>query len=170
MSNLFHFPPQKTKKLNIPNDEPIYRVIGKGFFDGSTLLTEYDSNGKLALIAYDGIPNFSLLPMNELALVEVEKWLISLETGKKETQQDTEYKSFGSARSGIMSQDIEIRAYMERVKSSKRFDAERVEASTLSNKVNKATARRIELDIDETPEIKSVASRKRKDQRDILNG
>jgi len=169
MASLFTFPPQKTSKLNIPEDEPIYRVIGKGFFDGASLLTEYDDAGKLALIAFDGVPNFNLLPMNELALLAVEEWLKDLETGKKESQKHPEYKEPGNVRSGIMSQDIEIKAYMNRIQSSNRFDATRVEAATLSNKINKATTRRVDLETIETPEIKSVSVKKR-DQRDMING
>ena len=169
MANLFTFPPQKTSKLNVPEDEPIYRVVGKGFFDGATLLTEYDDTGKLALIAYDGVPNFNLLPMNELALKAVEEWLKDLEAGKRDSEKEPEYKEPGNVRSGIMSQDIEIKAYMNRIQSSNRFDTTRVEAATMSNKINKATARRVELESVETPEIRSV-SVKQRDQRDMING
>ena len=58
---------------------------------------------------------------------------------------------------------------MNRIQSSNRFDTTRVEAATLSNKINKATTRRVDLETIETPEIKSVSVKKR-DQRDMVNG
>lgn len=169
MSNLFAFPPQKTSKLNIPDDEPIYRVTGKGFFDGATLLPEYDDLGKPTLIAYDGEPNFNLLPMNEMALMAVEDWLKKLNAGSEEAKKSTEYAVQGGLRSGVMTQDIDIRAYMMRISSSDRFDAKRIDPAILSNKVNKATARIIEQTTIDTPEIKSVG-KKKSDQTSMVNG
>jgi hypothetical protein len=168
MSNLFIFPPQKTGRLNVPDDEPIYRVTGKGFFDGGTLHPEYDDQGKPTLIAYDGEPNFSLLPMNEKALVETEKWLDSLKAGVEETKKSKEYGEPGSARAGIMVQDIEVRSYVGRIKDSGRFNPERVQPAVMSNKVNKATARVIEQVEVQTPEIKSVRNKKA-DQTVMVN-
>ena len=168
MSNLFTFPPMKTSKLNIPDDEPIYRVTGKGFFDGASLLPEFDDQGRPTLIAYDGEPNFSLLPMNELALKAVEVWLKKLDQGKGETQKMEDYSKEGGARSGIMSQDIDVRAYLKRIASSDRFDAKRIDPAILSHKVNKATARVIEQSQIDTPEIKSVGVKKR-DQTSMVN-
>jgi len=168
MSNLFTFPPQKTSKLNVPDDEPIYRVTGKGFFDGASLLPEFDDLGRPTLIAFDGEPNFNLLPMNELALKAVEKWLEKLNDGKAMTEKMEDYSKEGGARSGVMTQDIEIRAYMKRIASSERFDPKRVEPAILSHKVNKATARVIEQTQIDTPEIKNVGSKKR-DQTAMVN-
>lgn len=168
MGNLFLFPPQKTHKLNIPDDEPIYRVTGKGFFDGATLHPEYDDLGRPTLIAYDGEPNFSLLPMNEKALVETEKWLDMLKSGAEETKNSKEYKEPGSQRAGIMIQEIEVRSYVARIKDSGRFSAARVMPEVMSNKVNKGTARVIEQTQIETPEIKSVG-KKKADQTAMVN-
>lgn len=170
MSNLFTFPPQKASKLNIPQDEPIYRITGKGFFDGATLLPEYDDLGRPTLIAYDGEPNFNLLPMNELALKNTELWLEKLNTGKKEAEKNPEYNIIGGGglRSGIMVQDIDIRSYMTRISDSGRFESKRVETAIMSNKVNKATARVIEQTQVDTPEIKSVGIKKR-DQTSMVN-
>ena len=168
MSNLFTFPPQKTSKLNIPDDEPIYRVAGKGFFDGATLLTEYDDLGRPTLIAYDGKPNFNLIPMNELALMAVEDWLKELKDGSEECKKSPEYSSAGGLRSGIMTQDIDIRAYMERISDSGRFDTKRIDPAILSNKLNKATSRVIEQTQVDTPEIKSVRVKKQ-DQTSMVN-
>src|SRR5450755_2293279 len=109
MSQLFTFPPMKTSKLSIPDDEPIYRVTGKGFFDGASLLPEYDDLGKPTLIAYDGEPNFNLLPMNELALKAVEAWLEKLNGGAEETKKSKDYGEQGGQRSGIMTQEIDVR-------------------------------------------------------------
>lgn len=171
MSNLFTFPPQKTSKLNIPQDEPIYRITGKGFFDGATLLPEYDDLGRPTLIAYDGEPNFNLLPMNELALKNVEIWLEKLNDGKKHAEKHADYNMMGGGglRTGIMSQDIDIRSYMTRISDSGRFDATRVETAVMSNKVNKATARVVDQTQIDTPEIKSVGNKKR-DQAGMVNG
>lgn len=168
MSNLFAFPPQKTSKLNVPQDEPIYRITGKGFFDGATLLPEYDDLGRPTLIAYDGEPNFNLLPMNELALKNVEIWLDKLKTGTEEAKKHPEYAVQGGLRSGIMTQDIDIRSYMTRISDSGRFEAKRVEPAIMSNKVNKATARIIEQTQVDTPEIKSIGNKKR-DQTSMVN-
>lgn len=169
MSNLYTFPPQKTSKLNIPDDEPIYRVTGKGFWDGSTLLEAFDSLGRPVLIAFDGEPNFNLLPMNELALKTVEKWLEKLNDGAEDAKRSKEYGEQGGARSGVMTQEIDIRAYMKRIASSDRFDPKRVEPAILSNKVNKATARVIEQADVDTPEIKSIKNKK-SDQTSMVNG
>ncbi len=168
MSNLFTFPPQKTSKLNIPDDEPIYRVTGKGFFDGATLLPEYDDLGRPTLIAYDGEPNFCLLPMNELALLETEKWLEKLNSSAEETKKAADYASQGGARSGVMTQEIDVRAYKARIADSGRFDVKRVDPAILSNKVNKATTRIIEQTQIDTPEIKSVRNKKQ-DQTSMVN-
>ena len=155
MASLYTFPPQKTSKLNIPDDEPIYRITGKGFFDGATLLTEYDEIGRPTLIAYDGEPNFNLLPMNELALKAVETWLAKLQVGAEEAKHSSEYSGAGGLRSGIMTQENDIRSYMRRIASSDRFDPKRVEPAILSNKINKATARIIEQSSVETSKIQS---------------
>lgn len=170
MSQLFTFPPQKTSKLNIPQDEPIYRITGKGFFDGATLLPEYDEVGRPTLIAYDGEPNFNLLPMNELALKNVEVWLEKLNEGKQSAEKHPDYNIVGGGglRTGIMSQDIDIRAYMTRISDSGRFDTQRVDTAIMSNKVNKATARIIEQTHVDTPEIKSVRNKKQ-DQTSMIN-
>lgn len=170
MSNLFTFPPQKTSKLNIPDDEPIYRITGKGFFDGASLLPEYDDLGRPTLIAYDGEPNFNLLPMNELALKNVEIWLDKLSAGKKEAEKHAEYNIMGGGglRTGIMTQEIDIRSYMQRISDSGRFDVKRVEPAVLSNKINKATSRVIEQTQVDTPEIKNVGVKKR-DQTSMVN-
>lgn len=169
MSNLFTFPPQKASRLNIPDDEPIYRVTGKGFFDGATLLPEYDDLGRPTLIAYDGEPNFNLLPMNELALKNTEAWLAKLKEGTREAEKHPEYATQGGLRSGIMTQEIDVRAYMARIADSGRFEAKRIEPAVLSNKVNKATSRIIEQTQVDTPEIKSVGNKKR-DQTSMVNG
>lgn len=169
MSQLFTFPPQKTSKLNIPQDEPIYRVTGKGFFDGATLLPEYDELGRPTLIAFDGEPNFCLLPMNELALKAVEAWLDKLKDGVKLAEKHPDYAAQGGLRTGIMSQEIDVRTYMTRIADSGRFNAERVQTAILSNKINKATARVIEQTQVETPEIKSVG-KKKADQTSMVNG
>lgn len=170
MSELFTFPPQKTSKLNIPQDEPIYRITGKGFFDGATLLPEYDDLGRPTLIAYDGEPNFNLLPMNELALKNVEAWLDMLKVHTEEAKKHSEYGVQGGLRAGIMTQDIDIRSYMTRIADSGRFESKRVETSILSNKINKATARIIEHVQVDTPEIKSVRNKKTQDQTSMVNG
>lgn len=169
MSQLFTFPPQKTSKLNIPDDEPIYRVTGKGFFDGASLLQEWDDLGRPTLIAYDGEPNFNLTPMNEKALKNTEKWLESLKASAEETKAHPEYTTLGSTRTGVMTQENDVRTYMRRIADSGRFDAKRVEPAIMSHKVNKATARVIEQVIVDTPDIKSVSSKKR-DQTGMLNG
>ena len=168
MSQLFTFPPQKSSKLNIPDNEPIYRVCGKGFFDGATLLSEYDELGRPTLIAYDGKPNFNLIPMNELALEAVEVWLKELKDGVEDCKKSADYATPGGSRSGVMSQDIEIRSYMERISDSGRFDAKRIEPAIMSNKINKATTRIIEQSQIDTPEIKSVRSKKQ-DQTSMVN-
>jgi hypothetical protein len=168
-SNLFTFPPQKTSKLNIPDNEPIYRVTGKGFFDGATLLTEYDELGRPTLIAYDGKPNFNLLPMNELALSAVEDWLKELAEGTEEAKKSADYSSQGGARSGVMTQEIDIRSYMSQIADSGRFESKRIEPAILSNKINKATTRVIDQTQIDTPEIKSVSTKKR-DQTSMING
>ena len=170
MSNLFTFPPQKTNKLNVPDDEPIYRVTGKGFFDGATLLPEYDDLGRPTLIAYDGEPNFNLLPMNDLALKNTEKWLEKLNQGKKEAEQHPDYNIIGGGglRTGIMTQEIDIRAYMTRISDSGRFEAKRVEPAIMSDKINRGTTRIIEQTQIDTPEIKNVVV-KRRDQKDMIH-
>lgn len=168
MSQLFTFPPQKTSKLNIPDDEPIYRVVGKGFWDGATLLTEWDDLGRPTLIAYDGEPNFNLTPMNERALKNTEAWLEKLNQGVEECRKHPAYAEQGGMRSGVMTQEIDVKAYMHRIMDSGRFDSKRVEPAILSHKVNKATARVIDQSQIETPEIKSVASKKR-DQVSMVN-
>lgn len=170
MSQLFTFPPQKTSKLNIPQDEPIYRVTGRGFFDGATLLQEYDELGRPTLIAFDGEPNFNLLPMNELALKAVEAWLDKLRGGvaKAEAHADYDRMDGGGLRTGVMMQHITVRNYMTQIADSGRFNAERVQTAILSNKVNKATARVIEQSQVETPEIKSVG-KKKADQTSMIN-
>lgn len=169
-SNLFTFPPQKTSKLNIPQDEPIYRVTGKGFFDGATLLPEYDELGRPTLIAYDGEPNFNLLPMNELALKNVEIWLEKLKKGVALAESHPDYSMVGGGglRTGIMSQEIDVRSYMMRISDTGRFDAKRVETAIMSNKINKGTTRVIEQSQVETPEIKSVG-KKKVDQTSMVN-
>lgn len=172
MSNLFTFPPQKpSSRLNIPQDEPIYRITGKGFFDGATLLTEYDELGRPTLIAFDGEPNFNLLPMNELALKKVEAWLEKLKDGVTLAEKHPDYAMVGGGglRTGIMSQEIDVRSYMTRISDSGRFNVERIQTAILSNKVNKATARVIDQTQVETPEIKSVG-KKKSDQTSMLNG
>jgi hypothetical protein len=170
MSNLFTFPPQKASKLNIPDEEPIYRVTGKGFFDGATLLPEYDDLGRPTLIAYDGEPNFNLTPMNELALKNVEAWLEKLNTGKKEAEKHSDYNILGGGglRGGIMTQEIDIRAYIARIQDTGRFDTKRVEPAIMSNKANKATSRVIDQSHVETPEIKSVGVKKRDQSNMVL--
>lgn len=170
MSQLFTFPPQKTNKLNIPQDEPIYRVIGKGFFDGATLLPEYDDLGRPTLIAFDGEPNFNLLPMNELALKATEAWLEKLKEGVSKAEKHADYDRMdgGGLRTGISMQAVEVRNYMTRISDSGRFDAERVQTAIMSNKINKGTARVIEQTQVETPEIKSVG-KKRADQTSMVN-
>ena len=168
MSQLFTFPPQKASKLNIPDDEPIYRVCGKGFFDGATLLTEYDDLGRPTLIAYDGVPNFNLIPMNELALMAVEEWLKELKAGAEECKKSPDYATQGGSRSGVMTQEIDIRAYMEKISDSGRFDTKRIEPAILSNKINKATSRIIEQTQIDTPEIRSVRNKKQ-DQTSMVN-
>lgn len=168
MASLFTFPPQKASQLNIPDNEPIYRIIGKGFFDGATLLTEYDDLGRPTLIAYDGEPNFNLLPMNELALKRSEEWLKMLKSGMEEAKKDKDYASQGGARSGVMTQELDIRSYMSRIEDSGRFDTKRIQPAILSNRINRATARVIEQTQVDTPEIKSVGI-KRRDQTSMVN-
>ena len=168
MSQLFTFPPQKSSKLNIPDNEPVYRVCGKGFFDGATLLTEYDDLGRPTLIAYDGKPNFNLIPMNELALEAVEVWLKELRDGTEAAKNSPEYNTPGGVRSGVATQEVDIRAYMERISDSGRFDAKRVDPAIMSNKINKATTRIIEQTQVDNPDIKSVRAKKQ-DQTSMVN-
>lgn len=167
MSNLYTFPPQKASKLNIPDDEPIYRISGKGFFDGATLLEEYDGQGRPTLIAYDGEPNFNLLPMNEMALMAVEDWIAKLNEGAEIAKKHPEYSGQGGYHTGVMMQEIELRAYINRIKDSDRFEAKRIEPAVMSNKVNKATSRVIDQSQADTPEIKSVKSKKQ-DQAEMV--
>ena len=169
MSNLYDFRPQKASKFNIPDNEPIYRITGNGFFDGATLLTEYDNLGNPVLIAFDGEPNFNLLPMNELALKATEAWLEKLKCGSEEAKKDPQYAAQGGLRSGVMTQDINIRAFMTRISDSGRFDTKRIEPSIMSEKVNKATARVIEQAVIDTPEIKSVHAKRKQDQTAMVN-
>lgn len=170
MSQLFTFPPQKTSKLNIPDDEPIYRVTGKGFWDGATLHPEWNELGQPTLIAYDGEPNFNLLPMNEKALENTEKWLAKLEAGAEDCRKHPEYGTLGGFRTGVMGQEIDVKSYMRRISNSARFDPKRIEPAIMSQKINKATARVIEQVVIDTPEIKSVRSKKAQDQTSMLNG
>ena len=168
---LFTFPPQQTTKLNIPDDEPIYRVQGKqGFFDGGTLHREWDDRGRPTLIAYDGEPNFSLVPMNEKAMKETEKWLAKLKQGDDDCKKHPDYATQGGYRTGVMMQEIDIKAYVRRINDSGRFDPKRIQPAIMSDKVNKATARVIEQIEVETPEIKSVSANKKRDQTSQLNG
>ena len=165
MSNLYTFPPQKAAKLNIPDDEPIYRISGKGFFDGATLLAEYDELGKPTLIAYDGAPNFNLVPMNEKALKIVEEWILRMKEGAEEAKKSTEY----GMRQGIATHEIDVRNYMMKISDSGRFSSERVNPPVLSNNAVKPQARVISQEQVSTPDIKSVSAKKR-DQRDLVNG
>lgn len=169
MSNLYTFPPQKASKLNIPDDEPIYRVTGKGFFDGATLHQEYNEMGQPTLIAYDGEPNFNLLPMNELALMEVEDWMKKLNEGAEEAKKHPQYAGQGGFQTGVMMQNVEMQAYISRIKDSDRFEPKRIEPAVMSHKINKATARVIEQTQVSTPEIKSVRAKKQ-DQTSMING
>lgn len=169
MSNLFTFPPQKTSRLNIPDDEPIYRVTGKGFFDGAQLLQEYDELGRPTLIAYDGEPNFNLLPMNEKAMTITEAWIEQLRASSNECRKHPDYAIAGGLRTGVMTQELSIKTYLSRIQDSGRFDPKRVEPAILSNKINKATARIIDQATVETPEIKSISAKKR-NQTEQLNG
>lgn len=169
MSELYTFPPQKASKLNIPEDEAIYRVTGSGFFDGATLHMEYNELGRPTLIAYDGEPNFNLLPMNELALMAVEDWMKKLNEGAELAKKHPEYSGQGGFHTGVRMQEVELRAYISRIKDSDRFEAKRIEPAVMSNKVNKATARVIEQTQVDTPEIKSVRSKKQ-DQTSMVNG
>lgn len=169
-NNLFTFPPQKTAKIQVPDDEPIYRVVGKGFWDGATLHPEYNELGQPTLIAYDGVPNFGLLPMNDKALTKVEEWVEELKEGAELCKKDPNYGGLGGYRTGVMTQELDVRNYMKRVLDSGRFDPKRVEPAIMSNKVNKATARVIEQIVVDTPEIKSVSANKKRDQTSQLNG
>jgi len=167
MSNLYTFPPTKSSKLNIPDDEAIYRITGNGFFDGATLIEEYDDMGRPNLIAYDGEPNFNLLPMNELALTAVEAWMKKLNEGSELAKKHPEYAGQGGYQTGVNMQDIQMRQYLSSIKDSSRFDAKRVDAAVMSNKINKATSRIIDQSETSTPEIKSVSSKKR-DQAEMV--
>lgn len=169
-NNLYTFPPPKTAKIQVPDDEPIYRVTGKGFWDGATLLPEYNELGQPTLIAYDGVPNFSLLPMNEKALKKVEEWIEELKASSEDCKKHANYGGEGGYRTGVMTQELDVRNYMKRVLDSGRFDPKRVEPAIMSNKVNKATARVIEQIVVDTPEIKSVSAKKKADQTSQLNG
>ena len=171
MANLFLFPPQPSAKLNIPNDEPIYRVRGAGFFDGETLLPEMDATGKPTLIAYDDEPNFNLLPMNELALKKVEQWIEKLEAGAAEVRASKEH---GSREYATM-HDTMMRDYRARIADSGRFNSERVQTPILSNHAVKGKARVIDTSVVETPQIRNVKRNGnndgvRRDQTDIVNG
>lgn len=169
MSELYTFPPQKTSKLNIPDNEAIYRVTGSGFFDGATLHMEYNELGRPTLIAYDGEPNFNLLPMNELALQAAETWMKKLNEGAELAKLHPQYSGQGGYHTGVGMQNVELSAYVSRIKASDRFEAKRIEPAVMSNKVNKATARVIEQTQIDTPEIKSVRVKK-KDQAGMVNG
>ena len=167
MASLYTFPPQKSSKLNVPDDEPIYRITGNGFFDGATLLEEYDSQGRPNLIAYDGEPNFNLIPMNELALMAVEDWMKKLSEGAELAKKHPEYAGQGGYQTGVNMQNIALSAYITQIKDSGRFDTKRIEPAVMSNKINKATARVIDQTEAMTPEIKSVKSKKQ-DQSDMV--
>lgn len=167
-SNLYTFPPVKSSKLNIPDDEAIYRITGKGFFDGATLIQEYDDMGRPNLIAYDGEPNFNLIPMNELALMAVEDWMKKLDEGVEIAKKHPEFAGQGGYQTGVNMQAIQLREYINRIKDSGRFDTKRIEPAVMSNKVNKATARVIDQSQVETPEIKSVKAKKQ-DQTEMVN-
>ena len=166
-SNLYTFPPTKSSKLNIPDGEPIYRITGNGFFDGAQLIEEYDDLGRPNLIAYDGEPNFNLLPMNELALMAVEDWLKKLKEGSELAKKHPEYAGQGGYQTGVNMQEIQMRQYLGSIKDSSRFDAKRVEAAVMSNKVNKATSRLIDQSEAATPEIRSVKAKKQ-DQAEMV--
>jgi len=165
MASLYTFPPQKVSKLSIPDDEPIYRVVGNGFFDGETLHEEYDAQGRPTLIAYPDEPNYNLLPMNELALMAVEDWMKKLARGVEEAKENKEY----GMRMGVQTHEINMRSYLAQIADSGRFNAERVQAPVMSNKVVKSKARVIEQEQISTPEIKSVRSKKQ-DQTSMING
>lgn len=166
---LFTFPPQQNTKLNIPDDEPIYRIQGKqGFWDGATLHTEWDDRGRPTLIAYDGEPNFSLVPMNEKAMKATESWIEKLNEGSNDCRKHPDFATQGGYRTGVMMQEIDIKSYMRRIQDSGRFDPKRLQPAIMSDKVNKATARVIEQTQIETPEIKSISSKKR-DQTNLVN-
>lgn len=167
MASLYTFPPQKSSKLNIPDDEPIYRISGNGFFDGATLLEEYDEMGRPNLIAYDGEPNFNLLPMNELALMAVEDWMKKLSEGSDLAKKHPEYHGQGGYQTGVQMQEIALRAYLGLIKDNGRFESKRIESAVMSNKVNKATARVIDQSQTDTPEIKSVKVKKQ-DQAEMV--
>ena len=167
MSNLYTFPPMKSSKLNIPDDEPIYRITGNGFFDGATLIEEYNDLGRPNLIAYDGEPNFNLVPMNERALMAVEDWMKKLEEGSDLAKKHPDYAGPGGYQTGVNMQAIQLRQYIERIKDSGRFDTTRIEPAVMSNKLNKATARLIDQTEASTPDIKSVKTKKR-DQAEMV--
>ena len=166
-SNLYTFPPAKSAKLKVPDDEPVYRITGNGFFDGATLIEEYDDMGRPNLIAFDGEPNFNLLPMNELALAAVEEWIKKLNEGSNLAKKHPEYAGQGGYQTGVNMQDIQMRQYLGSIKDSSRFDAKRVDAAVMSNKINKATARVIDQSEASTPEIKSVKVKKQ-DQDEMV--
>jgi hypothetical protein len=163
MAALFTFPPQKTRNLYVPNDEPVYRVVGRGFWDGETLHQEYDEQGKVTLLAWPEEPNFNLLPMNELALAEVEKWLNKLDSGAATAKASSD----DAVRRLVGLHEIEARTYRTKIADSGRFSSERVNPPVLSTNAVKSKARRIEQPEVEAPEIKRA---KKADQDRVLNG
>ena len=165
MSNLYPFKPQASNKLSVPDDEAIYRVIGKGFFDGETLHGEYDDNGRPVLVAFPDEPNYNLLPMNELAMQAVEKWKEKLELGAMEARESKD----SEVRRAVGAHDIQMRAYLARIADTGRFSAERIQVPIMSTGVVKSRARVIEQPEISTPDIRTVA-KKRNDQKEIVNG
>jgi hypothetical protein len=165
-NNLFTFPPMKTNRLQVPDDEPVYRVTGKGFFDGESLLEEYDALGKPVLIAYDGEPNFSLIPMNEKAVKKVQEWIEGLNESAKDAKKSKEH----GARELVGLQETSLRAYLAQITSDGRFDAKRIQPAILSNNIHVGRTRRIEQPEMNVAEIKSVMSNKKQDQTELVNG
>ena len=105
--------------------------------------------------------------MNELALMAVEDWIKKLTDGSALAKLHPEYSGQGGYHTGVMMQEIELRAYINRIKDSDRFEAKRIEPAVMSNKVNKATSRVIDQAQTDTPEIKSVKVKKQ-DQADMV--
>lgn len=63
--------------MRIPEDRPVYR-LSEPFFDGQDQYHEKDK-----LIIFDGVPNQSMIPMNDLARKRYDGYMDKLDEGLK---------------------------------------------------------------------------------------
>lgn len=81
---LFQSPPNRNvAPVVIPQDVPVYRVDGSGFYCDDELL----ASG--TIIQYDDEPNQDMIPLNEVAVKRMREFLIKLDNlGRKKSVQE----------------------------------------------------------------------------------